>query len=76
MGIQWRSVISESFKTNQVIKKSVCGNNSSNPDELKTSMSNITARISPATLQAVSTDMFRRARLCTQHASAHFQKVL
>jgi hypothetical protein len=55
------------LKQTRYIKDSVCRNNLSNPDEQKTSMSNITARISPATLQAVSTDMPRRAQLYPQH---------
>jgi hypothetical protein len=35
---------------------------------LKASISNITADISPTALQAVATNMIRRARLCMQHA--------
>jgi hypothetical protein len=40
--------------------------------ELTTSISSITADISPISLQAVPTDMLHRARLCMQHAGARF----
>jgi hypothetical protein len=50
--------------------------NPRSPDEVKTNVSNITADISPMALQAMSTDMLRCARLCMQHAGAHFQKLL
>jgi hypothetical protein len=53
-----------------------CIKDASNPgnlDEVTANISNITADISPMALQAVSTDMLCRARLCMQHAGVHFQ---
>jgi hypothetical protein len=80
MGVQcrearsWWSVISKQNRLKQAryVEDCACRNNPRNPNELKTSMSNIIARISHATLQAVSRNMLRRAWLCVQHASAHF----
>jgi hypothetical protein len=53
------------------IKENVCRNIPRNLDELKANIN-----ILSTTFQAVSTDMFRRARLSMQHAGAHFQNTL
>jgi hypothetical protein len=55
------------------VKYNAYHNNTRNLDESKPNISNITADISPVALQAVSMDMFRRARLCMQHAGENFQ---
>jgi hypothetical protein len=52
------------FFLRDYIKDNAYRNNPRNVDELKTSMSNIMNDISPMALQAVSTDMLLRARLC------------
>jgi hypothetical protein len=55
------------------MKDNTYRNNPRNRDEPKT---NIIADISLVTLQTVSANMLRRARLCMQYAGAHFQNFL
>jgi hypothetical protein len=55
------------------IKDNACCNNPRSLHELNTNISNIIAEM---TLQAVSTNMLRRAWLCMQYAGARFQNIL
>lgn len=48
-------------------------NNQDNLDELKADTSNISAEISPTTLQAMATSMPLRAQLRMKHARAHIR---
>lgn len=58
------------------IKDNVCRKNPRNVDEPKTNITNIAVDISPMALQAVSTEILRRARLRMQYAGSHFQNFL
>jgi hypothetical protein len=51
-------------------------NNTRNMDELKISITNIIADISPLTLQAVSANILHCARVYMRHVGAHLQNFL
>jgi hypothetical protein len=55
------------------IKENIHWSNPHNLDKVKTNICNSIADVSTRTLQAMTTDILRRVRLCVQHGWAHFR---